>query len=40
MSLPGVEHGVEHVPVRCGGVVAAPDGIAALARGIAGKVVR
>ena len=40
MSLPGVEHGVEHVPVRFGGVVAAPDGIAALARGISGEVVR
>ena len=40
MSLPGVEHGVEHVPVRCGGVVAAPDHIAALARGIVGKMAR
>lgn len=32
--------GVEHVPVRFGGVVAAPDGIAASAHGIVGKVVR
>lgn len=36
MSLPGVEH----VPVRFGGVVAAPDRIAALARGIVGKVIQ
>ena len=31
---------VEHVPVRFGGVVAAPDGIAASAPGVVGKVVR
>ena len=36
MSRPGVEH----VPVRFGRIVAAPDGIAALAPGIVGKVVR
>ena len=32
--------GAEHVPVRSGGVVAAPDGIAAPAPGIVGKVAR
>ena len=31
---------VEHVPVRFGGVVAVPDGLAGLAHGIAGKVLR
>ena len=31
---------VEHVPVRFGGVVAVPDGPAALARRLAGKVTR
>ena len=31
---------VEHVPVRFGGVVAVPDGLAALVHGIAGKVIR
>ena len=36
MTLPGTEH----VPVRFGRIVAAPDGIAAPAPGIVGKVVR
>ena len=31
---------VEHVSVRFGGVVAVPDGLPALAHGIAGRVAR